>query len=55
MRVYDLSGKLVMEQLFEKFKEQQIRIQIDGYSSGTHILQIITPDGYLTKKFVKVE
>ncbi len=55
LRVMTIDGKMVAEQVLEKFEKQNIRLDVSEYSSGTYILQIYTPEGIMSKKFVKVD
>jgi hypothetical protein len=55
LRVMSLDGRLVAEQIFEKYSAGQIKVDINNYASGTYILQIATPEGILSKKFVVIK
>jgi hypothetical protein len=52
-RVYSLEGRLIAEQVLDKFKTQNVKLEVNDYSAGTYIIQILTPDGVMTRKFVK--
>jgi Secretion system C-terminal sorting domain len=52
-RVYNLDGRLLTEQVLEKFQKQNVQLEVNEYSAGTYIVQILTPDGVMSKRFVK--
>ncbi len=52
LRVMSVDGRLVAEQVLEKFEKQNIQLEVAEYAAGTYIVQIITERGLLTKKFV---
>ncbi len=55
LRVMSIDGRLVAEQVLQKFDKQNIQLDVSSYATGTYILQILTPGGIMTKKFVKAE
>ena len=55
LRVMSIDGRLVAEQILQKFDKQNIQLDVSSYATGTYILQILTPEGIMTKKFVKAE
>ena len=55
LRVMTIDGRLVAEQVLLKFDKQNIQLDVSSYATGTYILQILTPEGIMTKKFVKAE
>ena len=52
-RVMTVDGRLMSEQVLDKFQKQNIELQVNDYPSGTYLIQILTPDGIMTKRFVK--
>ena len=52
-RVMSVDGKLMSEQVMDKFQKQTIQLQVNGYPTGTYLVQILTPEGIMTKRFVK--
>lgn len=52
-RVMSVDGKLMTEQVLNKFQNQNIQLETQTYPTGTYIVQILTPDGIMTKRFVK--
>ena len=52
-RVMSVDGKLMSEQVLDKFQNQNIQLETQTYPSGTYIVQILTPEGIMTKRFVK--
>lgn len=52
-RVMTVDGRLMTEQVMDKFQKQNIQLQVNDYPSGTYLIQILTPDGIMTKRFVK--
>ena len=54
-RVMTVDGRLMAEQVMDKFQKQNIELQVNDYPSGTYLIQILTPDGIMTKRFVKTK
>ena len=54
-RVMTIEGRLIAEQVLDKFERQNIQLEVNNYPSGTYIVQILTPQGIMTKRFVKTE
>ena len=54
-RVMTIEGKIVAEQVLDKFEKQNIQLEVNNYPSGTYIIQILTPQGIMTKRFVKTQ
>ena len=54
-RVMSVDGKLMTEQVLDKFKTQNIQLDVNTYPSGTYIVQILTQEGIMTKRFVKAD
>ena len=52
-RVMTVDGRLMTEQVMDKFQKQNIQLQVNDYPSGTYLIQILTPEGIMTKRFVK--
>ena len=52
VRVTDIYGRIMMEQVVDKVQKTQIRVDVSELASGTYNLQILTADGYITKRFV---
>ena len=52
-RVMSVDGKLMSEQVMDKFQKQTIQLQVNDYPAGTYLVQILTPEGIMTKRFVK--
>ena len=55
LRVMTIEGRLIAEQVLDKFERQNIQLEVNNYPSGTYIVQILTPQGIMTKRFVKTE
>ena len=53
LRVMTIEGRMIAEQVLDKFEKQNIQLEVNNYSSGTYIIQILTPQGIMTKRFVK--
>ena len=54
-RVITIEGRLIAEQVLDKFERQNIQLEVNNYPSGTYIVQILTPQGIMTKRFVKTQ
>ncbi len=54
-RVMSIDGRLMAEQNLSNFKTHNIQLEVANYPSGTYLVQILTPQGIMTKKFVKAE
>jgi hypothetical protein len=55
LRVLAIDGRLMAEQVLDRFEKKNIRLETNDYPSGTYLVQILTQDGIMTKKFVKAE
>jgi Secretion system C-terminal sorting domain len=54
-RVMSVEGKLMAEQVLDKFKTQNIQLDVNDYPNGTYMVQILTQEGIMTKRFVKAD
>lgn len=54
-RVMSVDGKLMAEQVLDKFQTQNVELEVNTYPAGTYIVQILTAEGIMTKRFVKAE
>ena len=50
----DVTGRVVLMRNLEKVQQHQMRIDVSNLMSGTFILNIRTPDGIRSEKFVKI-
>lgn len=55
LRVMSVEGKLMAEQVLDKFKTQNIQLDVNEYPNGTYLVQILTQEGIMTKRFVKAD
>lgn len=53
VRITDLSGKLIMSQVF-KATDYIIELPVQQLAGGTYILQVVTKDDVISRKFVKL-
>jgi len=51
----DITGRVVLMQDLDNVRNHQMRIDVGNLLSGTFILNITTPDGVRTEKFIKVD
>ncbi len=51
----DITGRVVLMKDLNNVKNHQMRIDVGNLLSGTFILNITTPDGVRTEKFIKVD
>ena len=51
----DITGRVVLMRDLDNVKNHQMRIDVGNLLSGTFILNITTPDGVRTEKFIKVD
>ncbi|MFK7982693.1 MAG: PA domain-containing protein [Saprospiraceae bacterium] len=51
----DITGRVVLMKDLDNVRNHQMRIDVGNLMSGTFILNITTPDGVRTEKFVKVD
>lgn len=51
----DITGRVVLMKDLDNVKNHQLRIDVGNLLSGTFILNITTPDGIRTEKFIKVD
>lgn len=53
IRVYSMDGRIIAEQVQDNMSQnQQVMIDISNYTSGTYMVQLLTADGVVTKRFV---
>ena len=52
--VADLSGKVIITQDFEQVQQEVLSFNLPKLAAGTYLARIATPEGTLTKKFVKL-
>ena len=53
--ITDITGRVVLMKDLDNVKNHQMRIDVDNLLSGTFILNITTPDGVRTERFIKVD
>lgn len=53
-RVISIDGRMMAEQILEKFQNQNIQLETQTYPAGTYLVQILTAEGIMTKRFVKL-
>ncbi len=54
VRIFNLSGQLVLDAKNESGTEQHLTLDVANLSSGVYILEAVTPKGAIRKKFVKL-
>ena len=52
LRIITVEGKLIADQVFEKIQKNNIQVDVSTYANGTYILQLLTAEGILSKRFV---
>ena len=53
IRVYSMDGRIIAEQVQDNMSQnQQVMIDISNYTSGTYMVQLLTAEGVVTKRFV---
>jgi hypothetical protein len=48
--IYNIQGKLIMQQQMSQVRSN---VDISGLSQGLYMIKLITPEGIVTKKFIK--
>lgn len=55
IEIFDISGKLVASRQFQNGLINDLSIDVGNLSDGAYFLEILTEEGLITKKFVKIE
>ena len=53
--VTDVTGRVVLMKELDKVKNHQMTIDVSNLMGGTFLINITTPDGVRTEKFIKVD
>ena len=52
IRIFDINGRLLVDQPFDNLKKQVVEFDVSDYTSGNYFLHLITEDGVKTERFV---
>jgi hypothetical protein len=52
VRIMDLSGRQILEKVYNNVRRDQFQMSVAGLASGTYLMQVTTENGTGTKKFV---
>ena len=52
VRIYDLNGRLLLDQPYENMQNGMLEYDVSQYASGTYFLQFVTDQGVRTKRFI---
>ena len=52
IKIFDTNGRLILDQIYDDVKTQQIPFEISDYNSGIYFLHFITEEGVRTERFI---
>ena len=52
IRIFDVFGRLIIEQEYSNFQSGQIEFDVSQFASGSYFLQFVSEAGSRTKQFV---
>ena len=52
IKIFDTNGRLILDQIYDDVKSQQIPFEVSDYNSGIYFLHFITEDGVRTERFI---
>ena len=52
VRIYDLNGRLLLDQPYENMQNGMLEYDVSNYSSGSYFIQLVTDQGVRTKRFI---
>lgn len=52
IRIFDVHGKIIMDQAYENMKNETLNFDVSNFTSGAYFLHFITENGVRTERFV---